>query len=61
MSSSTSSQQQNRADHNLDFHGAALIDSRGREVPITEDMIRHACEDLEQRWHYPAKRPRPAR
>ena len=59
--SSPMSSQQHRADRNHEFHGAALIDSRGREIPITEDMIRHACEDLEQRWHYPAKRPRPAR
>ena len=43
------------------LQGAALIDGNGREIPITEEMIRRACEDLEQRWQYPAKRLRPAR
>lgn len=43
------------------LQGAALIDAAGREIPITEEMIRRACEDLEQRWQYPAKHPRPAR
>ncbi|MBZ2187523.1 hypothetical protein K8B33_00295 [Alcanivorax sp. JB21] len=37
-----------------DFHGAALIDAQGREIPITEDMIQQACERLEHVWHYPA-------
>jgi formate dehydrogenase assembly factor FdhD len=36
------------------FHGAALIDAQGREIPITEDMIRHAIVKLEHHWHYPA-------
>ncbi|MDX1802722.1 MAG: hypothetical protein R3292_01490 [Alcanivorax sp.] len=36
-----------------DFHGAAVIDEQGREIPITEAMIQHACERLEQAWHYP--------
>lgn len=38
-----------------DFHGAALIDDNGREIPITEAMIREACEALEDQWHYPVK------
>lgn len=52
--------QHNASDHAKDFHGAALIDEQGREVPITEDMIRRACETLEHRWHYPVKRTRQA-
>lgn len=36
-----------------DFHGGALIDDQGREIPITEQMILDACEALEQHWHYP--------
>jgi hypothetical protein len=52
--------QQNPSDHAKDFHGAALIDEQGREVPITEDMIRRACETLEHRWQYPVNRTRQA-
>ena len=35
------------------FHGAALIDEQGREIPITEAMIQEACRRLEQAWHFP--------
>jgi hypothetical protein len=28
--------------------GGALIDSQGREIPITEGMIRLACQSLEK-------------
>ena len=28
--------------------GGFVIDAQGREVPITEDMIQHACNALEQ-------------
>jgi len=35
------------------FHGAAIIDEDGREIPITEDMIQRACEHLEDQWQYP--------
>ena len=42
------------ATQEADFHGAALIDAQGREIPITEDMIQQACERLEHVWHYPA-------
>ncbi|MFN3714247.1 MAG: PA1571 family protein [Alcanivoracaceae bacterium] len=44
-----------------DFHGAALIDAQGREIPITEDMIRHAIVKLEHHWHYPATAVRQGR
>lgn len=36
-----------------DFHGAALIDQHGREVPITEAMVQQACKHLENSWLYP--------
>ncbi len=26
-----------------DFHGAALIDENGNEIPITENMVQKAC------------------
>ncbi|WP_347905108.1 PA1571 family protein [Pseudomonas purpurea] len=35
--------------------GCAIIDAQGREVPITEDMIRNACRELEQRLVKPAE------
>ena len=31
-----------------DFHGAAIIDEEGHEIPITEDMIKDACEKLDR-------------
>lgn len=30
-----------------DFHGAALIDANGCEIPITEDMVQEACRKLD--------------
>ncbi len=29
--------------------GGWIIDSQGREVPITEDMVQDACRELEKR------------
>ena len=31
----------------VDFHGAAIVDQHGQEVPITEDMVQTACINLE--------------
>jgi hypothetical protein len=31
----------------VDFHGAAVIDESGKEVPITEEMILTAFDSLE--------------
>lgn len=42
-------------DNKPDFHGAAIIDSQGREIAITEAMIQEACQRLAQelpRCHY---------
>ena len=33
--------------HETDFNGAALIDENGNEIPITEEMIQSACEELD--------------
>lgn len=41
-----------------DFHGGAVIDERGREVPITESMVRQACQALEKHWQYPVNKRR---
>ena len=29
------------------FNGAAVIDEHGNEIPITEEMIKSACDELE--------------
>ena len=31
----------------VDFHGAALIDEKGREIPITDEMVRAVLDDAE--------------
>ncbi|MEM7408121.1 MAG: PA1571 family protein [Pseudomonadota bacterium] len=33
-----------------DFHGAAIIDAHGREIPITEEMVGRALYELDQAW-----------
>ncbi|WP_438952247.1 PA1571 family protein [Porticoccus sp.] len=38
-----------------DFHGAALIDDNGREIPITEDMVQNAFSDLGQKTDQPLR------
>ena len=50
MSSQTRAQQRQPE---VDFHGAAIIDASGREIPITEEMIRDACDKLESSWTFP--------
>lgn len=30
------------------FHGAALIDEDGNEIPITEDMVQDACTNPDE-------------
>ncbi len=32
---------------------AALVDENGREIPITEEMILTACDELMKLWHFP--------
>lgn len=32
----------------------AIIDSEGREIAITEQMIQHACSELQKHWVAPA-------
>ncbi|WP_416423226.1 hypothetical protein RAM80_25750 [Pseudomonas sp. App30] len=34
--------------------GGSIIDAKGREIPITEDMIQDACQELEKRLVKPA-------
>jgi len=35
--------------HSVDFHGAAIIDENGREIPITEAMVQKACKQLQDK------------
>ena len=37
------------------FHGAALLDEQGREIPITEEMIMRACDELMKLCQFPGK------
>lgn len=41
--------------NNNPFAFATLVDEQGREIPITEEMIMKACDDLMELWQYPAK------
>lgn len=55
MSSQTNTQaSKNSQPINVDFHGAAVIDAEGREMPITESMIQEACAKLDSHWQFPA-------
>lgn len=33
--------------------GAAIIDERGNEIPITEAMVQRACDELSRSWLFP--------
>lgn len=35
------------------FCVATVLDEQGREIPITEEMIMHACDELMKLWQYP--------
>ncbi|WP_296218509.1 PA1571 family protein [Pseudomonas sp. UBA2684] len=36
--------------------GGAIIDAQGREIPITENMIQRACNELDKNWVAPANK-----
>lgn len=38
---------------NSGLNGAAVIDSQGKEIPITEQMILDACDKLHKMWRFP--------
>jgi len=42
------SQQQNSQKNIQMPIGGFVIDAQGREIPITEDMIQQACQELEK-------------
>lgn len=33
---------------------ASMVDEDGREIPITEEMIMKACDELMQLWQFPS-------
>ncbi len=33
----------------IDFHGAAIIDDNGKEIPITEEMVKQACQEIDKK------------
>lgn len=51
---STEKHQNNQDENHPDFNGAAIIDGEGNEVPITDEMVKNACEDLEKQRQTPA-------
>ncbi|SDS00392.1 hypothetical protein SAMN05216271_0934 [Halopseudomonas sabulinigri] len=36
--------------HPASCSGGYLVDESGREIAITEQMIQHACNELERQW-----------
>ena len=42
-------------DQEPDFHGAAIIDANGNEIPITEAMVQQACNESKNSWLFPRK------
>ncbi len=40
-------QEQDSSPAQPNFNGAAIIDENGNETPITEEMIKSACDELE--------------
>lgn len=35
------------------FQCASMLDADGREIPITEEMIMKACDELMKLWQFP--------
>jgi len=45
-----SSRHRPKSPHTQQPSGGAIIDAQGREIPITEGMIRKACRLLDRTW-----------
>ncbi|MGV8844513.1 MAG: PA1571 family protein [Pseudomonas sp.] len=39
-----------QAEKTQQWVSGAIIDDQGREIPITKQMIQHACGELEKAW-----------
>ncbi len=35
------------------YDQCAILDENGVEIPITEEMIMHACDELMKDWQFP--------
>lgn len=51
--SSPDEQYANQASAQSETNHGAVIDPRGREIPITESMIQQACNELDKQWVKP--------
>ncbi|MCW2291897.1 MULTISPECIES: PA1571 family protein [Pseudomonas] len=51
--SSPDEQHANQASAESETTHGAVIDPRGREIPITESMIQQACSELDKQWVKP--------
>lgn len=54
----TKNERQNQARHKPNLHGAAIINERGEEVPITEKMIQRAFRKLIDAWTVEHQEPK---
>ena len=41
------SKEQEKLPEQPNFNGAAIINEHGKEIPITEEMVQTACDELE--------------
>jgi len=41
--------------HEIDFHGASIINEHGEEIPITESMVQQACKIFIKQWEMAQK------
>ena len=49
----------NRQNQQIDFHGASIISDSGEEIPITENMLQQAFQDLISAWEEAHKKNLP--
>lgn len=42
--------QSNNYNLDVDFHGACIVTSTGKEIPITEQMLQHSFDSLIEAW-----------
>lgn len=45
--------------HAADFHGASIIDTNGKEIPITEAMIQESLGHLIRAWESQQRNSKP--
>ena len=52
MNNQSSNQNNKTEELGIDFHQAAVVNEKGEEVAITEEMVQQACEALETEKHF---------